>query len=627
MSDKEISFETATIRLFLGVHVENKLTRVDPSFAERTIKHGYLIDPSISPDTQLLDQIEAIVGISGEKANAAFHKCWATVQNTPTETLLVQQIVHYLTTYGFQRAGVYREETVYIPHERLEIPDFTTDIPLTYIQGMTAEEILAGVIKLGSGIALSPETLADLMVVIRDQGYGSDLVEQIANRELRSLLYDHFGIAPTDPLEFLRYLVVKLNGDSLLIKNDALIEKIKASDRTLLDKLLLNAPPDLGAIFYRFKPIFLAMKSASANKNFFNRLRKKAVELHKPVPEDFLNAVTAKLKHSRLDFQKLEKRLHTATMFRKIRLAYALKHRLNAGDSIVYRVRNGRGWATKFEWPVGLESETRWAYDLVIGHIVEELQGSIEGKTVYIPPEVHYTLPATEKMFAGNWPTGSYIIAPEHLIVGVHWENTARPIDLDLSVIDESGKFGWDADYRSKDNKVLFSGDVTDAPGPRGATELFYFKDAHESPKLMMLNYYNFMAGDDVDCRIIVAHQKLRRLKSNHVVDPNKIIASTQIKVTRKQSVLGLIAKVEGKNRIYFANIGLGNSITSRENTHAAHARSYLFHSMVDSIDLAEILTKSGATVVSQVPEGDDWLDLSPQALSKTTFLDLLMAA
>jgi hypothetical protein len=53
-----------------------------------------------------LDVVESVVGISGEKANAAFHKSWAVVQDAAMEQLVIQQIVHYLTIYAFEALGI-----------------------------------------------------------------------------------------------------------------------------------------------------------------------------------------------------------------------------------------------------------------------------------------------------------------------------------------------------------------------------------------------------------------------------------------------------------------------------------------------------------------------------------------
>ena len=157
--------------------------------------------------------------------------------------------------------------------------------------------------------------------------------------------------------------------------------------------------------------------------------------------------------------------------------------------------------------------------------------------------------------------------APRDLIVGIHWFNTERRIDLDLSVIDQSGKIGWDAAYRTDDRSVLFSGDVTDAPRPHGASELFYFKRQTHEPKILSVNYFNFDRSDPVDCKLLAAHESPgKKFAANYMVDVSKIVAQANVKISRRQSLLGLIVTVDGENRIYFANVSTGNSITARAN-------------------------------------------------------------
>ena len=270
---------------------------------------------------------------------------------------------------------------------------------------MTADEILDKIIELGSGIALMQETLKDIMTIVEFNKYDSEFVEKIKNRELKALLFDYYGIVPKEPVEFLRHLISKLTDESLVIKNKYLINKIKESNGKFLDELLKQTPNNLAEIFFRFKPLFLAMKSISKNKTFFNRLRKKANELHKPLPEDYLNNVTMRIKRNSLNLDFLKKKLGTATIFRKIRLAYALKFRENVGDSIVYQIRNGRGWATGFHCEGNVED----ALNVVSDSIVNDIRSNVEGKTIYIPENVNYALPATEKQFTGYLPTGSYV--------------------------------------------------------------------------------------------------------------------------------------------------------------------------------------------------------------------------
>jgi hypothetical protein len=65
---------------------------------------------------------------------------------------------------------------------------------------------------------------------------------------LKALLYDFYGLVPSEPVELLRYLISKLTSESLLIKNDDLINKIKQSDSKRLGVLLQDAPDDLASI-------------------------------------------------------------------------------------------------------------------------------------------------------------------------------------------------------------------------------------------------------------------------------------------------------------------------------------------------------------------------------------------
>ncbi|MEJ2117646.1 MAG: hypothetical protein P8Y36_07000, partial [Alphaproteobacteria bacterium] len=352
---------------------------------------------------------------------------------------------------------------------------------------------------------------------------------------------------------------------------------------------------------------------------------KKADKLHKPLPEDYLNSITSQIKNRTLNLDEFTCRLEKASIFRKIRLAYALKFRLHQNGSIVYRIRTGRGWATDFKWVREWNGDVRQALSAVLDSIAADIRPNVEGKSIFIPRNVHYALPATEKQFTGNLPTGSYVSVPEDLIVGIHWFNTNRRIDLDLSLIGQSGKIGWDGAYRTGSGSVLFSGDVTDAPRPDGASELFYFKKNTDEPRILNVNYFNFDKDDAVECKLIAAQDTPgKRFGTNYLVDVNKIVAQANLNISRKQSLLGLIIKAGGENRVYFANVSIGNSITASANTGAFHARNYLVAYTSNSLNLKTVLEMAGAEVIDEFAEGEGQIDLSPSSLDKSTIINLL---
>jgi len=202
------------------------------------------------------------------------------------------------------------------------------------------------------------------------------------------------------------------------------------------------------------------------------------------------------------------------------------------------------------------------------------------------------------------------------MIVGIHWTDTDKRVDLDLAVIDVEGKHGWDAAYRSEN--VLFSGDMTAAPKPNGATELFYLKNGSRTPKILTVNYFNHTQGDEVNAKILVASENPgKQFGQNYMVDSNNIIATANVNITRKQNVLGII---DG-HCFFFANVSIGNSITSRK-MHTDMAREYFVNRFSYPINFRQILSLAGAVLVSEPGEGV--LDLSPMALNKTSLLGLL---
>lgn len=628
---------TATLSLFHAILVD----KVQPAISSKsldvfiseqhllaTVMHGYICDPRIVVDDELIETINKVLGLSGEQMNQAFHKSWQVIVDTPLEKLIAQQITHYFTTYGLESLGLFYKDVVYVPNEVLEVPvnqmpnletsvEFLkSDLPLTVIHAIDREDLLAKVIDLASGIALADSTLTHLTTIIttllpKTDTTNSDsneakaielLLNRIENRELSTRLNDYYQLVPSAPLDYLRYVIHQLTGDSLLIKNAKLIAKIKQADADLLDALIEKAPVTLASIFLRYKSLFLAMKSVSKNKHFFNRLRKDADSLHKPLAEHYLNNITRYIQQDRLDFATFSTKLNKATVYRKIRLANALSYRLNHNRSIVYRVRNGRGWATTFDWNASFDAITKKAFEATVASIVKDISPNVTGKTFYIPKHVHYALPATEKQFTGEFPTGSWVAIPKDLIVGIHWTNVGEErVDLDLAMMSIDGqKIGWDARYYDNNKNIIFSGDMTDAPLPKGAAELFYIKYKVDNTQALTVNFYNYSPDISVDCTLFVASKSVAESEiiKNYMVDPNHIMMKTTLSISSPQNILCLITPATDENRIYFANINIGTSITNSYNDYTKHAQNYLIQTAMQTLQLKDILIKAGAIIV-----------------------------
>lgn len=587
--------------------------------------------------TELIKLVEKEVIITAEQMNASFHKSWDKVRNASIEQLVLEQILHYFTTYGYEALGIYDKDSVYIPIEELNIPDVDLDrIKLTVIRGYTKIEMKDKVMELlKSGIALAEDTIKDLVSICLIVGIDDNDINLIKNKEVSCILCDALNKIPSNPTEFLRYLIYKEGLGTLLIKNPKMILGLKEKNSLAASLLISKYGKEYGLnklaeIFYRFKPLWLAFKGNSATNKQINKIRKLADKYHKPMKKDLLNNITSMIKQNKeFSLEELDKSLSKVNIFRKIRLANSLRFRIGESKSILYKIRNGKGYAKESkQYSTDQRMSAMVVYKYILNSIVKDIKKNVEGKFIYIPECVDYTLPASEKQFTGNLPCGTCITVDKDMIFGIHWENVkSHRIDLDLSTIDQSGsKFGWDGNYRNSGRTILFSGDITDAPLPRGASELFYVAKQGDGAYLLNLNYYNFEENVPVPFKILVGTEKpTTGLNKNHTIDPNNVLVTIPTKIDVKHQTLGLVVTTKENTKFYLNQTSLSNRITTHTNKAVEHSRNYLFDYFENTVKLKEVLGLAGAKLLK---EGDileeDSINLSPEALEKDTIINLL---
>jgi hypothetical protein len=344
---------------------------------------------------------------------------------------------------------------------------------------------------------------------------------------------------------------------------------------------------------------------------------------HKPMPEDFLNHVTGNIKKNNLDLNKLKDEVSKVNIFRKVRLAYALKFRTFNPDNIMYKIRNGKTFLKEFEkQPVENYQES---LEIILQSISDDLKKKVYEKKIYIPKTITYTLPATEKQFISNFPSGTCVTIPKKMIFGIHWFDVEKTrIDLDLSLINNEGmKIGWDSLYRNENGHILFSGDMTSAPLPNGATELFYVKSNEDMFAILFVNYYNFYETIEVPFKIIVgADNKVTNFDQKYMLNPNKVICVENASINTKQKILGLLVTNKNECKFYYVNSNLSGSITSKKDPLTNKARQFLFDFYFGTITLNEVLVNAGAILVDS--KEDCEIDLSPESLEKDTIINLI---
>ena len=647
------------------------------SFSNKTIssvEKGLLYTRDVTNDIKEI--AEELYGVKPEQWNQTFHKSFGTVIDTPIEKLVAQQILHYFTTYGLESLGLYDKDLVYIPKEDLEIPDVEQDIELKVIRNISEEELEKRLMTLlTSGIALSKQTIKDIMTL--SDYIDTDKIDDIKNREVKLALYDKYNLVPSDAHEFLRYVTFKTTGQTLFIKSVDMLKLVKKADKEkaymYFNKYVSTKGgyKKLAEIFLANRQMFLAYKVKNAEtkeakqlNHIINKLDKLRKIYHKPMQKGILDSLgeIKTLKEIETKKHQIREALDKATIFREVRILNGLKYRnvasVSMTKSIAYRIRNGKVYATNFEKLTDRQLRVKEVlYSLIEDHLIKRVTPLIKDKTFYIPENVNYAVPTSEKQFVGEFPEGSYIEIPREnaMVIGVHWYNLDNErVDLDLKMMNLTNSYGWDAQYLSEDGSadIVFSGDITDAPKPKGACEVFLIKPEYTN-KSFLIKLNNFTRNTKtVPFEFFVTKNEKSIVHKSYTVNPNNVVMMTHNKfdndgITDSSRVvstltLGYVNITNTKIQIFFKSFEDIHKRTSSIDEVNKHIFKFTDLSigtqmkMKDLIskcggtlldspmteELEEVKTENGEVIYRKVTKKADY-DLSVDTLSKDSLIEL----
>jgi len=607
-----------------------------------TIEYGFLFDEKILNNysynklREIAIDISSKIGLTKEQLNNTFWS-WKKVATASSSELVFQQLIHYITTYGFKLFNVYSDDTIYIPTKNLQIPEISVDkIPFKLIRGFSKEELKEKAFNLlRSGIALQEKTLQDVFSILIRYDISELEINSIKNNEARIICFSFLHQIPSDPVDFLRLVVYTLTNSALLIKNQALISSLKSASENnlILEQLfvcymLTHSLIPLAEIFHRYKPLFLALRKNQRLKPIINQISRIAKKHHKPLRQDLLLTLTYRLETSKnISINALKKALSNASIFRKIRLLNAIKYRMHNFTDFAYRIRNGKVFAKTIDKTFNVRLY-RKVYDVILDSIVSEISPKLSGKKIFVPGFIDYKLPTSEKSFIGNFPIGTTFKLKTDLVAGIHWTNLDDNsyVDLDLSTMDLDGrKIGWDAEYRS--GKILFSGDITSAPEPDGATELVYISKDLDSPLIISTNLY-WAESDIIPFTFIIAKETASSITKNefknYLIDPNNLIATINLDIKKSARTIGnaVVSRENKSLQLTLLNLTFGYSRTLRRSGHLETLIKSTINSTKTLLSLYELLNKIDIIAVDRKEDAD--IDFSPENLTKETFIKLL---
>lgn len=608
-----------TLKLFNAVIAK-------PSNAKPFISdEGYVIAPNALWAKDSIIAFLKAEKLNGNDLNKTFHKSWNKIKNSSRFELFVEQIQHYMSTYGSNF-----QDEVYIPEEVLDVPN----VKLQYkvINAYSAQEMTKKCLSLlQSGIALKEETIDTLITVLVDElGYTFNGKENIKNKEAIVKLAEFYNIYPDNPVEFFRYIIYRTTDTSLLIKNDALIELIKESSYNPTQAFNSFGLERLAEIFNRFKPLFLAFKNRAPKT--INKISKLSKTHHKPLVSNPLNDVT-----NTLLTENDTHWLDNATPFALFKALSACYSRAQGQDAFLYRIRNGTSWVksndtsstTKTNRLINLLKTTKAGkykktiaenplfkdnYTFLLEYLKQRFD--LSGKELFFPEDIVYALPTSEKMFVGNIPTGTRFYGNK-LAVGIYWENDWGARDLDLSGLNIAGKIGWNATYNQQKGSLMYSGDITSAP--KGAVEYLYANQGLNVPTLVQNNVYSGTA----DCGYKIVIGKGSNVSKKYMMDPNKVFADIKCESVQKQTILGMLLPKRDKQCFVLLNFGAGHTRVSGNSEVSRLATKALYQQWNEPLSFHDLVRNLGATITEYKDEAT--IDFSLETLEKDSFTKLFV--
>lgn len=653
---------------------------------EKNLANGFFITerafkvcPCVA-DAKILSFIKEKFGYNIFELNQGFYKSFRTVTELTPQQILINKLLHYMSTYGMERLGIFDRELVYIPNDALELPTDAKPVKITIIDAIENNEIESRAVKMiKSGVALSEETLSYIVNIVKFLDIELN-VDDVANKEFAIRLCELLNILPNEPVMFLRYMIYVVTHSTLLIKDSKTIYNLKKFEKkrvkleeeddefadssfktkdieklknAFFDKptapkkpvlvsryddyfsryIKRNGIEKLASVFHRFKPLWLAFKVHSDYlRTTINKMRKLADRYHKPAPPKLLEQLTSA---AEINLDELKRELTHITPYKKISLANAILYRDAEPSSIVYSIRNGKAFVDDYHG--NLKYDPQEILEVIIKSIVKDIRSNIQGKKIYIPEHFTYAVPVSEKKFIGNIPYGSsYAFENNSIVVGVHWFNTVYNgyevrVDLDLHLNGMGVDVGWHNDFRdenyinTKERKIIFSGDMTDAPIARGgATEAFFVGESLTDKVLMVnLNHYNRQCYN-VPFKLVLANVAQEEINRQYLIDAHEIAFCVPNEIDSGEMFLGFLVSNElGEKKFYFYSRDRGNRIVSRTSSVTLKINSAMYTAAESLMSLNALLKRAGAVFEDVTTDNCD-INLDPAEVTKDTLIGLL---
>lgn len=594
---------------------------------EMAMKAGYLVHPDCCGSAEIKEFLEN----ETYNPNSTFYKTFEDVVSKDRLELAFDQWIHYASTYG---TGHTQEGNGYVPNDEPPVLEFKK---YKVILPATEEEIFEecyGMLK--SGIAINESTLQLLMEYIKDYDFLNKVdVDEIANKEAQAIFAVQTGAYPKQPISVLRVIMYLLTQKTaMLVKSTDSIIRIKSlisalppKQRKDLNKILSERDVALSTIFYRYKPLILAMKCVET-RTVINHIRKLATKNHKPMKVGFWERCFNPGDQQDAYLKEAAEKVDSLTAFKKGQLMQGIMERVNGQDvkGRMFVIRNGKTFVREGYRVSCDEKYLAELYAILKDSYIDNLSKKAvtkvttkdaEGNDVVLerptriklPKGIELTIPTSEKNFVGNYPMGTAIpLAEKDNVIGIYWRDEWGVYDYDLHFVSKSGQhYGWNGDYHGgRYGKIIYSGDMTSAC-PEAAECIYIEKGAPDG--VISVNKFSGEMNSKFKLFVAVDPSKVnmdRRDRwnssaKNAMVDPNKIVFEAELQ--HESYGMKVVAKIED-GKIFMSNVEAGTArVPSVSMMRVIEAQGKVKANSY--IKLNDLLTAAGFEFVEDEPDID----------------------
>lgn len=620
---KFLEFDVATMMRLFHIAVSNESTK--KVNATKAIQHSLLfVDDACNVldtiDEHLFDLAIDTLGLDNEIWSNTFHKSWDKVENAPIEQLVFEQLVHYFSTYGMEYLGLPAMPVIPcedIISDKEALPSVKA---FTVIRVVSTEEALKIIEEYICSVK-SPhknEVNALMSLMLKT----SLTVDDLISFELKVIRCNQLGVVPVDGQDFLRYVIYKITGSTLLIKNTTMISSIQRYCEQYPDAaykmLSLCNEVELAKIFFRFKPLILAFKKSEKCRPIANRIRRLANKYHRPLSDKNAANLTKLISEDRFrDAIDVIDNLDNRTLIKLIN--FTNSEILTDSNIKIFNIRNGSSYVAEHE----TEYQTVDVLNsLCFSKLIHNCKNKLAGKTYLIPEYIEYTAPVSEKQMIGQIPYGTVVHGSDSdtITPAIWWTNHDKyRTDIDIHLNGRNGSFGWNRCYRNNSAKVLYSGDMITADPY--ASEAF--RITLEDDEVYILTACLFCGTNNVPFKFMLTDIDFSRTKGAPINVEDALFAPIDMKFNNTRNMSIGFAK---GNSFYFYGGELGKRITPdvELNNRALDAMINRVSSM---LKLEDFILFSGGRVIRDISEVEDDVEvisLMPNSITASTLFDII---